>query len=300
MVKSERRGLFAQSPGVDADFSVARYVLHLARSSLAASRPAVCGPRLRVGRGEIGITYVGHATVLIEIDGVTLLTDPVLSERLFVLRRLVTPGLPDGGLPPIDVVLVSHGHHDHLDVPTHRRLGSGGTIAVVAENLADLLRGARYQRVVELGWGGELRHKGLRIRALEVNHWGSRGLLADGRGYGGFLVEGESGTIFFPGDTAYTPLFREYGERFRIDLALLPIGAYKPDSFRRVHMNPEDALRAFVDLRARWLVPIHWGTFVLSYEPVDEPPRWIRELAHAAGLEDRLAVLGHGEGRVFG
>ncbi|MGH7858006.1 MAG: MBL fold metallo-hydrolase, partial [Candidatus Binatia bacterium] len=145
-----------------------RYVLHLARSSLGVARAAACHPRLSLGRGEIGITYVGHATVLIEMDGVTLLTDPVLSERLFVLRRLVSPGVPDGGLPPIDVVLVSHGHHDHLDVPTHRRLRKDGTIAVVAENLSDLLRGSGYERVVELGWGGVLEHKGIRIRALEV------------------------------------------------------------------------------------------------------------------------------------
>jgi L-ascorbate metabolism protein UlaG (beta-lactamase superfamily) len=290
-----RRGRFlGASPGVDADFSPTRYVLHLARTNLARTLVPEARPRVVPARGEIGITFIGHATVLIQLDGVTLLTDPILSEK-----RLVAPGFPAGGLPDVDVVLVSHGHRDHLDVPTHRRLGRAGTIAVTAENLGDLLRGSGYDAIEEMPRGRTLVHRGVSITALRVNHWGTRGLFPDGRGYTGFLIEGPSGTVFFPGDTAYTPLFKEYGERYDIDVALLPIGAYKPDSFRRVHMNPEDAFQAFVDLRARTLVPIHWGTFVLSYEPVDEPPAWIRKLATDAGVADRLAVLEHGEGRVF-
>jgi L-ascorbate metabolism protein UlaG (beta-lactamase superfamily) len=293
------RRLLTQSPGVDADFSVARYIGHLTRSSFGATRPAASRPRWNVAAGEIGVTFIGHATVLVELDGVTLLTDPVLSQRLFVVKRLVEPGLPEGGLPDLDVVLVSHGHHDHLDVATHRRLHKRGTVAVVARNLSDLVVSAGYERVVELDWGGSFSHKGVTLTALEVNHWGTRGLFPDRRGYTGFLIEGPSGTVFFPGDTAYTPLFRRYGERFSIDVAILPIGAYRPDSFRRVHMNPQDAWQAFVDLKARHLVPIHWGTFVLSYEPPDEPPRWIRELATEAGRESDLALLAHGEGRIF-
>ena len=296
---ANRRRLLTQSPGVDADFSVSRYLTHLTRSTFASTRPVAARPRLRVDPGEIGVTFIGHATVLIEIDGVTLLTDPVLSQRLFVIKRLVAPGLPLGGLPDLDVVLVSHGHHDHLDVSTHRRIAKYPTVAVVARNLADLVEGAGYERVVELEWGKSFEHRDVRITALEVNHWGTRGLFPDRRGYTGFLIEGPSGSVFFPGDTAYTPLFRGYGERFSIDVAVLPIGAYRPDSFRRVHMNPQDAWQAFVDLRARHLVPIHWGTFVLSYEPPDEPPRWIRQLAIEAGREADLALLEHGEGRVF-
>jgi L-ascorbate metabolism protein UlaG (beta-lactamase superfamily) len=284
---------------VDPDFSVARYLLHLARSSVGVTREVIPRPRLRVGASEIGVTFVGHATVLIELDGLSILTDPVLSQRLFMVKRLVSPGLPQGGLPDLDVVLVSHAHHDHLDVPTHPRLPKRGTVAVVAKNLGDLVAGAGYERIVELGWGESFDHKGVRFTALEVNHWGTRGLLPDRRGYCGFLVESRSGTVFFPGDTAYTPLFREYGERFAIDVALLPIGAYRPASFRRVHMNPQDAVQAFGDLRAGHLVPIHWGTFDLSYEPPEEPLQWIRELADEVGLEERLAVLEHGEGRVF-
>jgi L-ascorbate metabolism protein UlaG (beta-lactamase superfamily) len=291
--------LLTQSPGVDAEFSIPRYLTHLARSNLAPTLTPPSRPRVCVAPGEIGVTFIGHATVLIEMDGVTMLTDPVLAQRLFVVKRIVAPGLPAGGLPEVDLVLVSHGHHDHLHVPTHRRLPKRDTIAVVAQNLSDLVGSAGYARVVELGWGNQLEHKGIKITALEVNHWGTRGLLPDRRGYAGFLIEGPSGRVFFPGDTAYTPLFREYGERFAIDVAVLPIGAYQPASFRRVHMNPEDAWQAFLDLRARYLVPIHWGTFVLSYEPPDEPPRWICRLAEESGRESQLALLEHGEGRAF-
>lgn len=294
-----RKRWLTQSPGVDPSFSIPGYLLHLARSAIVATRHPRVRPKLVIGPREIGVTFIGHATLLVELDGVTILTDPVLSRRLFVVKRLVAPGLPAGGLPDLDVVLVSHGHHDHLDVPTHRNLRKRDTIAVVSKNLGDLLGGTGYSRIVELAWEESLEVRGVRITALAVNHWGTRGLLPDRRGYGGFVIEGPSGTVFFPGDTAYTPLFREYGDRFRIDVAILPIGAYDPPSFRRVHMNPEDALRAFLDLRARHLVPIHWGTFVLSYEPPEEPPTWIRRLAAEAGVEDRLALLEHGEGRVF-
>jgi L-ascorbate metabolism protein UlaG (beta-lactamase superfamily) len=261
-------------------------------------RPSGRGVPEEPGAG-ISLTYVGHATVLIRLDGVTLLTDPVYSERLILPKRRIAPGVPMDALPPLDVVLVSHGHRDHLDVPTHRRLPTRNTVAVVAKGLTDLVAGCGYREVVELRWNEAVSVGGVRITSLRVNHWGRRDLLPDGRGYTGFLVEHPRGSVFFPGDTAYHPGFTDYGARWPIDVALLPIGAYSPPPFRTRHMNPEDALQALVDLRARWLVPIHWGTFVISAEPIEEPTRWLTELAATRGLADRVVVLGHGESRRF-
>jgi L-ascorbate metabolism protein UlaG (beta-lactamase superfamily) len=247
---------------------------------------------------ELVVTYIGHATTLVQLGPVAILTDPVFSDRLLVPRRLVEPGVPLDELPPLDLVLVSHGHYDHLDVPTHHRLPNDA-IAVVAENLADLVAPCGYRRVVELRWGESFVHRGVRVTALPVKHWGTRNLLPDGRGYTGFLLESDAGAVFFPGDTAYFPGFSQYGSRFDIDVALLPIGAYSPPSFRRVHMNPEDAFRAFRDLRARFMVPIHWGTFTVSLEPIDEPVTWLDDIARREDAAERVVILGHGESRGF-
>lgn len=249
--------------------------------------------------GGIGVTYVGHATVLVQIGSTTLLTDPVYSDRLMIPRRLVAPGVALDALPRLDVVLVSHGHMDHLDVPTHRMLPKEDTVVVVAKGLTDLVTGCGYRDIVELRWHQSVTLGDVRITSLPVNHWGTRAILPDGRGYTGFLVEHADGTVFFPGDTAYEPRFSDYGLRHQIDVALLPLGAYSPPPFRSRHMNPEDALTALVELKARWMVPIHWGTFVISAEPVEEPIDWVVELAEARGLSERLAVLRHGESRRF-
>jgi L-ascorbate metabolism protein UlaG (beta-lactamase superfamily) len=271
----------------------------MARSLLLpTARPA--GPGKPVDpAGGVSVTFVGHATTLVRLDGVTLMTDPVYSSRLILPKRLVEPGVALDALPPLDVVLVSHGHMDHLDLPTHHRLPNANTIAVVAKNLGADLRGTGYADIVELAWGEHVTVKGVKITALPVKHWGTRYIVPDERGYTGFLMEHANGTVFFPGDTAYFPGFREYGRSYAIDVAILPIGAYDPPAFRRVHMNPEDALQTLVDLNARHMVPIHWGTFVVSYEPIDEPITWLGELAAERGLVDRVAVLRHGESRRF-
>jgi L-ascorbate metabolism protein UlaG (beta-lactamase superfamily) len=249
-----------------------------------------------LGSRAISVTYVGHATVLVQAGGLRILTDPNFSSRVVLPKRLVAPGIALDDLPPLDIILVSHGHLDHLDLDTHRRLPKGATV-ICSKNLGRLLRGAGHRNVIELSWGETHEVRGARIMALEVNHWGSRGVFRDDLGYGGFLVETTAGSVFFPGDTAYSSCFASHGQRYAIDIALLPIGAYNP--FRHAHMNPEDALQAFLDLQARYLVPIHWGTFVLSLEPIEEPPRWLAALAREHGVEGRVRVLRHGATAVF-
>ena len=279
--------------------TVGHLLWQLARSYVLPTAQASCNGDLpQPDAGQIGVTYVGHATALVQLGQVNILTDPVYSSRLILPKRLVKPGVPMQALPPLDLVLISHGHLDHLDVPTHQRLPKDA-VAVCAHNLSDLLKPCGYRKVVELKWGEQFRHRGVTVTAVPVRHWGTRALVPDERGFTGFIIESSDGTVFFPGDTAYFPGFAEYGRRYAIDVALLPIGAYHPPAFRRVHMNPEDALQAFIDLRARYLVPIHWGTFVVSSEPIDEPPAWLRRLARKRSVADRVFVLRHGESRVF-
>src|SRR5438132_1047785 len=213
----------ASMAGAAEDYRPGRMLGLMARSLILPTAAPVGAGVPAEPAGGISVTFVGHATVLVRFDGVALLTDPVYSSRLILPKRLVEPGVPLAGLPPLDVVLVSHGHMDHLDVPTHQRLPKTDTVAVVAKNLADLVSGCGYRDVIELAWGDTVTIRDVRITALPVKHWGTRKLWPDDRGYTGFLVEHRDGTVFFPGDTAYFPGFRDYGRRWAIDVALLPI-----------------------------------------------------------------------------
>ncbi len=244
------------------------------------------------------VTYIGHATTLVQTAGMNLLTDPIFSSRILLLRRLVEPGVPFGQLPPIDLLLLSHAHLDHCDVPTLRRFPAD-TPVICPRGVGGLARRAGLNRVIELQLGEDVRVGKLKITSIPVRHFGQRFFLDTHRGYTAFLVEGGSRSVFFGGDTAYDRRFKELGRRHRIDIALLPIGAYRPDTFRGVHCNPPDAIRAYHELRAKWLVPIHWGTFILSYEPIDEPIDWLAAIRDEEELGDRVAILEHGERRIF-
>lgn len=141
--------------------------------------------------------------------------------------------------------------------------------------------------------------KGLKITAVRSKHFGGRMFLAGGfiLGYTGFVIEGKEGTVYFPGDAAYSETyFTEIGKKFNIDIALLPIGAYKPRFYLKAkHMNPDDAIQAFMDLKAKYLVPIHWGTFKLGFEMLSTPPRWLKTLSEQYEIEDKVKILDFGE-----
>jgi N-acyl-phosphatidylethanolamine-hydrolysing phospholipase D len=270
-------------------------------------RPAFVTPRAPVSR--LTVTWVGHSSLLVQLGGMNILTDPMWSERAsptqFVgPRRWVPPAVAFDDLPPLDVVLQSHNHYDHLDDRTVRRLAGSHPEArwVVPLGLVPFVRkrGVREHAVTELDWWQEHTIGSLRIAATPAQHFSSRGLGDRGATlWCGFAVSAEQGRrIYFAGDTGYHPEFGAIGERYgSFDVALLPIGAYEPRWFMRyLHMNPEEAVEAFRALDARVMVPIHWGTFKLTDEAMDEPPVRARSAWAAAGLPpDRYRQLAHGE-----
>jgi len=284
----------------------ARQFGRLVRHSAVTPRVGVIHrPRL-VSDGQLGVTFIGHASFFIQIGGQNVLIDPNFARWLFVLKRLRRPGLRVRDLPPIDVVLVTHAHFDHLHRPslraivqqTIRRRGNAPTV-VVPDQVFDLVSDLGFENVVELKWWNNYRHRALTITHVPSRHWGARVISDSHRGYGGFVLRDSRHSVYHAGDTAYFGGFREIGQRLSPQLALLPIGAYNPPSFRNVHANPADATQAFLDLNARWMVPMHYGTFKLSHEPMDEPLQLLEEEAKAAGVEDRVVVLEEGVTRFF-
>lgn len=242
------------------------------------------------------ITWLGHSTFLVQLDGVSLLTDPALLPEIFGgIDRNVPPGVAIEDLPPIDAVLVSHAHYDHLDLPTVQKVGAP---AIAGLGLERWFRD-RGLPATELGWWSSTRVGPLTITFVPAQHWSRRGLFDTNRTlWGGFVIEGSRATVYHAGDTAYFAGFREIGARFQgIDAALLPIGAYEPAWFMEpMHLNPEQALRAFEDLGARTFVGMHWGTFKLADEALDEPPvRVEAERARLGIARDRVRVLAIGE-----
>ena len=235
---------------------------------------------------RLTVAWLGHATVLMNFYGTWLLTDPVLRSRIGVNvaglmtvgpRRIVRPALGVRDLPALDAVLVSHSHMDHCDLPTLRRLPRTAH-AVVQRRNRDLVR--RFRHASELDWGQSVEVKGVRVEALEVNHWGARRLTDRHRGYGGFLMTKNGRAVVFGGDTAYTRAFADLRPRLKIDLAILPIGAYDPYVYH--HANPEQSWAMRREMDATFILPMHHSTFRLGREPDAEP---IERLLAAAGQE---------------
>jgi L-ascorbate metabolism protein UlaG (beta-lactamase superfamily) len=257
-------------------------------------------------RGELGVTFIGHSSFFLQIGGKNILVDPNFARWIFILKRLRRPGLKLRELPPIDAVLVSHAHFDHLHRPslraiawlTRRKTGKRPAI-IVPRHVRDLVSDLGYGRVVELDWWQSFQLGKVEVTHVPSRHWGARIVRDTHRGFGGYVLRSGEHSIYHAGDTAYFDGFREIGERLKPEVALLPIGAYHPDSFRKVHTSPEDAIQAFLDLDARWMVPMHYGTFRLSYEPVDEPVERLKADAKRRGIEKKICVLEEGVTKFF-
>ncbi len=238
------------------------------------------------------LTWLGHASWLVQLDGMSLLIDPVLGDRLpGLIRRNVPPGVSLEQLPPIAATLVSHNHYDHLDVPTVRKVGAP---VVAGTGIARYLGGTGLP-CTELGWWESTRVGPVIVHFVPAQHWSRRGLddLNESL-WGGFVLEGSSGRVYHSGDTAWFEGFTTIGDRFPgLNAALLPIGAYDPGWFMETqHMNPEQAVKAFRALGARHFLAMHWGTFKLTDEPLDEPPKRVDAEWKRLGLPaDQLHVL---------
>jgi L-ascorbate metabolism protein UlaG (beta-lactamase superfamily) len=253
------------------------------------------------------VTWVGHATLLVQLEGVNLLTDPQWSTRASPLswagpRRLSPPGLAFEELPPIHVVVISHDHYDHLDLRTVQRLAAvHDPLFVVPLGLKAWFAELGITRVEELDWWQVHEARGLRLVCVPAQHFAQR-TPWDGnrRLWASWVVQGATRRLYVGGDTGYFDGFREAAERLGpFDLAALPIGAYLPPSIMQfVHLTPEQAVQAFEDLRARTLLGMHWGTFDLAEEPLDEPPvRMLAETRRRGIPDERAWILRLGETR---
>ncbi|HZY72226.1 MAG TPA: MBL fold metallo-hydrolase [Edaphobacter sp.] len=255
-----------------------------------------------VGPGEMGVTFIGHSSFLIQIGGRAVLVDPVFATRLILLRRQRRAGLRINEMPAIDVVLLTHAHMDHLNIASLRRivrssqmLGKKAPDAVVPQGVEDLVTGLGFSRIHKMKWWERLEVRGLAVTMTPCKHWGARMFNDTHRGYGGYVVEAGGQSIYHSGDTAYFPGFAEIGKRLHPQGALLPIGAYFPDSYRAVHTSPEEAVRGFMESGAEWMVPMHYGTFQLGREPMNEPIARLTAEAARLGIGNRIRVLEEGE-----
>jgi L-ascorbate metabolism protein UlaG (beta-lactamase superfamily) len=279
-------------------FAPPRVALPRAAADGAALAPA--GPT---------VTWVGHSTLLLRLDGVNVLTDPQWSDRASPVsfagpRRVSAPGVDFDRLPPIHVVVISHDHYDHLDVPTVRRLAERHRPRfIVPLGLRAWFADLGIDDVDELDWWQSRVTRGLTFTCLPAQHFSGRTLRDQNRRlWSGWSIVGRERRMFFSGDTGYYSVFKEIGARLGpFDLAAVAIGAYLPPRIMKAsHTTPEEALRLFADVRGTSFVPIHWGTFDVADEPLDEPPRRLAAEARRLGLPpERVWVLKHGETRAW-
>jgi L-ascorbate metabolism protein UlaG (beta-lactamase superfamily) len=271
---------------------------------LAKNDPAF----LASNRDKTTLTWIGHATVLLQLNGKNILTDPLFSERASPVqwvgpKRVVPPGLSIENLPPIDMVVISHDHYDALDEGSikklHERDGGRETTFFVPLGLKKWFERRGISRVFELDWWDHHEEGDFRVTAVPVQHWSKRSLFSQNNTlWAGWVVESPNFSFFFVGDSGYTSDFEEIGRRLGpFDLSAIPVGAYEPRWFmRHHHMAPEEAVQVHLDTGSKKSVGIHWGTFILTDEPLDEPPQKLREAKNEKGVpEEAFVVLKHGE-----
>lgn len=245
------------------------------------------------------VTWIGHASWLVQTEGVNILIDPVWAKWLGIVKRVRMPGLALKELPPIHLVLLTHAHFDHLHLGSLAKVACGQPV-ITPKGVGDLVKKRGFGEIVELAYWEEVACGPLTITFTPSKHWGARMVHDTHRGFGGFLIRNSAGrTVFHCGDSAYFDGFTRIGENTGIDLAMMPIGAYDSMSGREVHMNPEEALTAFTDLGAKHFVPMHYGTFPLGGEPMHEPLERLHLAARELSLTKLVTVPEEGQPGLF-
>lgn len=258
---------------------------------------------------KISLCWIGHSTFFVNFYGTKILTDPVFSNRigLYALitnlgpKRIVAPAVRAEEIPPPDLILLSHAHFDHLDYPTLKYFSEKyphKITVITSYKTKDIFEELPFERIIELDWDESIEIKSLRVKAIQVKHFGwrypwendrSKGF-KNGRSYNSYILEKNGKKILFAGDTAYTELFKPYSSE-NIEIAMMPIGAYNP--WRFTHCNPEEALKMADDMNAKYFVPMHTRTFPHGREPFDEPNQWLK--SSAPRYKTKIALYEVGE-----
>lgn len=264
----------------------------------------------RVEQG-IHTTYINHATVLIQVGGLNILTDPIWSERASPVsfagpKRIRPPGVAIDDLPEIDLILISHNHYDHLDIQTLRQLRERQTrepTIVTGLGNASLLQSLGYTNAIELDWSESTTVENAKVHFVECQHRSARGVFDQMRTlWGSFVIETDFGNLYFAGDTGYSPHFKRQGERFgSFALSIIPIGAYEPRWFMEdIHLNPKEAVQAHIDLNSAQSLGMHFGVFQLTWEPVDQPVIDLDAALREANIDtDQFWALEPGQARTL-
>ena len=251
-------------------------------------------PPARVPGDEMLVTWIGHATVLVQTQGLNILTDPIWSERSSPFsfggpKRVRAPGVAFERLPKIDLVLISHNHYDHMDLPTLKRLWQRDRPLIVTSLGNDTILRGRGIEAIALDWGGRRRLAGAEVIVERNHHWGSRWGTDRNRAlWSAFTVKLPGGNIFFAGDTGWGDgsWVQEAARSGPFRFAVIPIGAYEPRDFMKTnHINPEEAVRIFEALNPTAALGVHWGTFQLTFEAIDDPPRRLAALRRQREIE---------------
>lgn len=254
---------------------------------------------------ESTITWIGHSTFFLQYEGMNIITDPIWARRLGFEKRLGQPGIPISEVPPIDLILISHSHYDHLHIASIRKLYRAGTTLVVPVGLKRKMLRKGFRNCMEMEWWQEIKLGKIRLTFVPTQHWTRRTPWDTNTSHwGGYILEPAesenkrlSPNLYFAGDSGYFPGFKEIGNRYKIDIALMPIGAYEPEWFMTSqHVNPEEAIQAFLDVGAETMIPMHYGTFRLADDTAREALDRMESARIKHGVsENRIRTLSYGE-----